>query len=106
MEVHAGQKASTMTQAMAHNISTVERDLDMLEEVLKARKDFVALETVLHAHEHLRRAYANLLTQFGLEVANEVQDHEGHNPEHVGQERSFVAQAHHDAQLGRKFMTR
>lgn len=106
MEVRPGQRTSTIAQAMAHNTSTILGDLDMLEELLKARKDTESLETVLAAHEHLRRAYAILLAQFGMEVANETMDHEGHLPHENGHERSFVAQAHDDAKLARRYMTR
>jgi hypothetical protein len=106
MEVRVGQKTSTIAQAMFHNTYTLLGDLDMLLEVLKARKDHDSLETVNAVHEHIKRASALLLTQFGMEVANETQDHEGHNPDEHGHERSFVETAHHDAQLARRYMTR
>lgn len=109
MEVRAGQKSSTIAQAVAHNTSTIERDLDMFEELLKARQDHESLAMVQHAHNHLKSAYAALLLQFGTEVAIEVQDDKGHVHTHDaqnGQERSFVEQAHHDASLARRFETR
>jgi hypothetical protein len=116
MEVRQGQQSSTIAQAMAHNVSTVERDLDMFELLLKARGDSVSLATVTEAHEHLRKAYAGLLMQFGIEVAEEVRN--GHSHTHLtdashvlnsdikGNERSFIETAHHDANLARRFETR
>jgi thiamine monophosphate synthase len=116
MEVRNGQHSSTIAQAMAHNVSTVERDLDMFELLLKARKDDESLATVIEAHDHLRKAYAGLLMQFGIELAEEVQN--GHSHAHLhdasnaldldirGQERSFIETAHHDASLARRFETR
>lgn len=107
MEVRAGQKSSTIAQAMAHNTSTIERDLDMFEKLLEARGQLEMLSDVRHAHDHLRKAYAGFLEVFGIEIAAEVQDSEGHvhNHDH-GNERTLVEVAHHDATLGRKYMTR
>lgn len=107
MEVRPGQAASTIAQAMAHNTSTVERDMDMFEELLKARGDFESLRTIVQAHGKLREAYAILLMQFGIEVGREVQNGKGHMHSHDhGNERSLVEQAHHDAGLARHFETR
>jgi|ERR1043166_5310238 len=123
MEVRPGQKSSTIAQAMAHNVSTIERDMDMFEELLKAREDFESLDTVQEAHLMLKRAYANLLMQFGIEVAKEIEgNHIAHLHSHEsgevhshdnsaekhdhGTERTFIEQAHHDAQLARKYETR
>lgn len=110
MEVRPGQRSSTIAQAMAHNTSTIERDMDMFEKLLEARKDYDSLATVQHAHSHLREAYAGLLAQFAYEVTEEVQN--GHDTPHThdhdenGNERTFVEQAHHDAQLARRYETR
>ena len=109
MEVRSGQRSSTIAQAMAHNTNTIVGDLDMLLKLLEARKDRDSLVAVERAQSYLARAYAILLTQFGMEVANEVEDHEGHNPDNHdehGHERTFVEQAHHDAQLARRYETR
>lgn len=129
-EVRAGQRSSTIAQAMAHNTSTVERDLDMFEKLLKARGEQELLTTVLAAHEHLRHAYAAFLDVYGEELATEVlHEHEhGNDTEHltadhehasltdlaaaieageqVGNERVLVEAEKHDAQLARKFETR
>lgn len=107
MEVRPGQHSSTIAQALAHNCSTVERDMDMFELLLQARGETDMLADMQGAHEHLRKAYATLLAQFGIEVAKAVQDSEGHvhNHDH-GNERTLVEVAHHDATLGRRYMTR
>lgn len=112
MEVRPEQRASTIAQAMAHNLSTADRDLEMFVELLRARarhdsEATVVLDSVLSAQAQVHRAYAQLLTVFGEEVAHEVSTPEGHVHDHDhGNERSLVAQAHHDATVARRFMTR
>jgi len=107
MEVRPGQHSSTIAQALAHNVSTVERDMDMFELLVSARGDTGMLGDLQHAHDHLRKSYATLLAVFGIEVAKAVQDGDGHLHDHDhGNERSLVEQAHHDATLARKFETR
>ena len=112
MEVRPEQRASTIAQAMAHNVSTIDRDLEMFVELLRARVHHdpdatAALDSVLSAQRQMHRAYAQLLTVFGEEVAREVATPEGHVHDHDhGHERSLVEQAHHDAGLARRFMTR
>jgi hypothetical protein len=107
MEVRPSQRASTIAQALAHNASTLDRDLDMFIEVLSVRKDFETLASVQAAQAEVHRAYANLLEIFGEEVAGEVADSDGHLPaDDHGHERTFVGQAHHDAGLARRFETR
>lgn len=106
MEVRAGQRRSTMVQAMAHNTSTVDRDLDMLVEIMK-RRGGVLLEPIEQAQDHIHQAYAGLLAAFGEAVAAEATDPEGHVHDHDhGQERTLVEQAQHDAELARRFETR
>ncbi len=107
MEVRPGQHSSTIAQALAHNVSTVERDMDMFELLVEARGDAAMLADLHGAHDHLRKAYATLLATFGIEVAKAVQDGEGHLHTHEhGNERTLVETAHHDAGLARKFETR
>lgn len=106
MEVRAGQKTSTVAQAMAHNTSTIERDLDMFRKLLEARKEGEHLALVERAQKLLNEAYSIFLEQFGEFVAEEVNpDNHTHDHDH-GHERTFVEQAHHDAQLARRFETR
>jgi hypothetical protein len=107
MEVRPGQRSSTIAQAMAHNTSTVERDLDMFVPLLKARGELELLAQINRAHEHLKQAYAGFLAVYAEEVAAEVQSPEGHVHTHDhGNERSLVEVAHHDAGLARRFETR
>lgn len=107
MEVRAGQHASTIAQALAHNLSTVDRDFDMFRELLTARGDTATLDQVDRAQELTHRAYANMLAVFGQELAAAEADPAGHyDHDQHGHERSFVEAAHHDAGLARKFETR
>lgn len=108
MEVRPGQHAATIAQAMAHNTSTIDRDLDMFRELLEARNDRVTLGSVEQAQELIHRGYAILLDLFGEELAAAEMDAAGHLPhahEH-GAERSFAEVAHADAGLARRFETR
>lgn len=106
MEVRPGQRSSTIAQAMAHNLSTIERDLDMFRPLLEARGETELLTEIEQGHEHMKRAYACFLNVFTIEVKTEV--HSGHDHEHHDHagERTLVEQAHLDAQLGRRYMTR
>lgn len=109
MEVRAGQQLATMVQACAHNTNTIIGDLDLLTAVLNGRGDTDALATLDLARDRLRRAYADFLGLFEVEVGRQVQDADGHvhgHDEPVGNERSLVEAAHHDARLARRFETR
>lgn len=96
MEIHDHAHRNTMIQAIAHNLSTVDRDLDMLVEVGNAREDH---ELALWAHNlqvAVHRAYADALTEFGISLANHVQDDEGHIPvgnEQIGHHRATIIEA-------------
>lgn len=105
MEVRPGQHASTIAQAMAHNASTLDRDLDMFKALLASRGDLATHQAVADAQVRVNAAYEALLDIFQQEIlAHEANlDHE-HEP--VGNERSLVEQAHHDAELARRFETR
>jgi hypothetical protein len=107
MEVRAGQHASTIAQAMAHNASTLDRDLDMFKALLNARDDVETLNMVIAAQRLIHRAYGTLLDIFEEEIhAHEHEANLDHEHEPVGNERSLVEQAHHDAELARRFETR
>jgi hypothetical protein len=54
MEVRVGQKTSTIAQAMFHNTYTLLGDLDMLLEVLKARKDHDSLAGICSPSHPIR----------------------------------------------------
>lgn len=104
MEVRPGQHTSTIAQAMAHNTSTIERDLDMFRKLLEARADGAHLAMVEVAQDYIHRAYAILLGQYGEFVAESP--HVDHDHEHGSERRTFVEQAHHDARLARRYETR
>jgi hypothetical protein len=109
MEIHAGQRLSTMAQACAHNTNTIIGDLDLLEAVLNGRHDHDALAALEQARQRLGEAYAGFLGLFQVEVGRTVQDDHGHVHDHdhpVGNERTLVDQAHHDATLARRYETR
>lgn len=107
MEMRPGQRTSTMVQATAHNLSTVDRDLDMLVKIMEARGG-VLLEPVQHIADLAGHTYDLALSAFALAVENEHRnpDDHVHDHDHPGEERTLVEQAHHDAELGRRFMTR
>lgn len=73
MEVRKGQQSATMAQAMAHNLSTVERDLEMFAEVLRARNDGRGHELVGALQVEVEHAYRVALALF----ADELADHAG-----------------------------
>ena len=106
MEVRPGQRSSTIAQAMAHNTSTVERDLDMFKPLLAARGEHELLAKVERAHTALKEAYTEFLSVFVTEVYDEVHIHGDVDHHDHGEERNVVAQAHHDAQLARRYETR
>ncbi|MGH7487136.1 MAG: hypothetical protein ACREMY_16265 [bacterium] len=88
MEVRPGQHRSTIAQACAHNISTIERDMDMFEALLRAEdagRD--VMEDVTVAHAALKVAYDKLLGCFEAELTHDVLSgryaSEAHGHEHV-----------------------
>jgi hypothetical protein len=112
MSVRVGQRSSTIAQACAHNTSTIERDVDMFYKLLRARGEHGRADSLLVAQSQLKRAYANLLELFGEFVSDEEVSTPALKHPHVddghplGHERSLVEQAHHDAQVSRRFLTR
>jgi hypothetical protein len=89
---------------MAHNTSTVDRDLDMFKALLTARGDLATLATIQAAQDAIHGAYETLLSVFETEIGEHESgvDHEHYH----GGERSFDEIAHHDAQLARRYETR
>lgn len=107
MEVRPGQHSSTISQACAHNVSTVDRDLDMFEKVLEARGETEVLEGIRKLHSDLHDCYTGLLAVFGDEVEKEVAAWDKNVPHEYGNERrDLIGQEHHDAELARRFETR
>lgn len=95
MEVRPGQRSSTIAQAMAHNLSTIERDLDMFKPLLEARGEHELLATVEAGHEAMKVAYARFLDCFIHEIQRDVaHGHDHADADHLhGNERENVT--HH-----------
>lgn len=112
MEVRAGQRASTIAQACAHNTKTVCGDIEMFRELLMRRHEHEMVRALDHARDELDRAFAGLLEMFGEFASREEADHGVHftaddKHGHDGtQERSFIETAHRDAVLARPSETR
>jgi len=92
MEIHEDATRSAMIQAIAHNLSTIDRDLDMLVELGNARKDLELVEWANRTQTRVHRAYADSLMEFGMSLAELTMDPQGHIP-HVhdnhGNERNL-----------------
>lgn len=82
MEVRAGQRSSTIAQAMAHNVETVRGDIKMFREVLERRGENERIVALNRAAENLDRAYADFLELFGEFVAEEEAERGQHFSEH------------------------
>lgn len=93
MEIHEESTRSAMIQAIAHNLSTIDRDLDMLRKVAESRKDLDLLQWAESLQDTVHREYADALMEFGLSIAEVLEDPNGHMP-HVhdihGNERQFA----------------
>lgn len=136
MEIRAGQRASTIAQAMAHNTATVMGDVTMFRELLERRDEGEMIRALDRAEGELQRAFAVYLEMFGEFAKREEDEHgqhftanehdgadgtaerdqDGHqdHPQgheagtehHHGHPRTFIEQAHHDATLARRYETR
>lgn len=98
MEVRAGQRSSTIAQACAHNVTTVERDADMFVGLLVGRGELERAKGVTRAQAHLVAAYADLLELFG-EFANEEEDELGRH--YSADDAPGADGTHEHADLGR-----
>ena len=105
MEVRAGQHNTTIAQALAHNLYTSIGDLEMFITKLSAENDTNTVHLVTHELDNVKRAYAGMLAVFGMELAEHFHGPHQHD-ENVGNERTFIEQAHHDATLARRYETR
>ncbi|SRR6266480_563278 len=106
MEIHAHSERTTMVQAIAHNLSTIDRDLDMLREVAHARQDTDLLDFAETVQRRVQGAYAEALAEFGIEVAKVASDHEGHVHGETGSERTFVEIVNNATKAARRAETR
>lgn len=87
MEIHEHAANATMAQAMAHNLSTADRDADMLVKVFTARHDYAGVRAVQSAQAKVHAAYAEMLELFGEYAAQASMDSAGHV--HHGSERTI-----------------
>jgi hypothetical protein len=92
MEVRPGQHAATIAQAMAHNVSTIQRDLEMFKPLLKARGETLTLAKVDVANRYMTEAYELFLEVFASEVTNQVAS--GDIADDAGSERVSTADEH------------
>ncbi len=86
MEIHEHASKSSMIQAIAHNLSTVDSDLDMLRKVAESRKDHEMVNWVDSLQKKVHAAYADALSEFGMSLADVVMDQNGHMPHTHGNE--------------------
>lgn len=77
MEVNSFQATDVILQAMAHNASTIDRDCDMVTEVLKARNEDKKLVCVNRFQTLIHEAYALMLAEYGIAVAEYTKTDEG-----------------------------
>jgi hypothetical protein len=71
MQVKAHAHLETMAQAMTHNASTMERDIEMLETVLRARGEHEPIADCAEAKRAIHRAYSIFQALFEREMARE-----------------------------------
>jgi predicted DNA-binding ribbon-helix-helix protein len=86
MEMNPDQHAAVMYQAIAHNLSTVDRDIDLLVKIAEQRKDITSaqLVSVIDGQRRAHDAYATFLALFGEAVGDYVADDAGHVHDHDG----------------------
>jgi len=69
MEVNADQKTDVMLQGVAHNASTIDRDMDMVLRVLDARGEHEKVAACARFQRLIHEAYALMLEEYGVSVA-------------------------------------
>lgn len=104
MEIHDKAAKITMVQAVTHNLSTVDRDLDMLVKLAESRKDDKLHSWAVTMQNAVHGAYAYGLTEFGLLAASAASDHNGHV--HVGNERNIIEVVNNATKAAKKDETR
>lgn len=80
MEMNPEQHQAVMFQAIAHNLSTVDRDVDLLIATLSGRSDITPeqLASVKLGQEEAHRAYANFLALYTEACGAYAADENGH----------------------------
>lgn len=90
LEIKHGQKATTVAQAVAHNLSTNERDLDFLRVYDAHYRKGANLEAINRASMHLHAAYRIALKYWECtmgDCTSVLDDYPTDEPPH--QERAF-----------------
>jgi len=106
MEVNAFQDTDVILQAFAHNASTIDRDCDMARELLKARKQNDKLFALEVFQGLIHRAYALMLEEYGIAVAEATMDQKGH-VHLVGNEKtSIMEEIRRSTEEAHKYETR
>ncbi len=106
MEISPKFETDEILQAMAHNTSTIDRDCDMVRELLKARKQHNALFALEVFQGLIHRAYALMLEEYGIAVAEVTMDQKGH-VHLVGNEKtSIMAEIRRSTEEAHKYETR
>lgn len=72
MEIHPGQHACTMVQALLHNSSTVVNDMNMLIPLMDARGELSLVEKVEEVRNDLEEVCEKLLQIYADELVHEV----------------------------------
>jgi hypothetical protein len=106
MEIHPKAHRSTMVQAIAHNLSTIDRDLDMLYHVAVSRNDHNLTDFAVSVQAKVNRAYAEALDEFGIEAASLASDEEGHIHREPGNERTIEQTVNSATKAAKKDETR
>lgn len=110
MEIRPGQHASTIAQAVAHNLSTIDRDCDMFVATLDAQGRPQDAQQVRELQAAIHGNYSAALSLFAHEVREDLEHWhtatDDHTHDHHGNERSLAAIVHADAVLARPFETR
>lgn len=75
MEVRPGQRTSTIVQAFAHNLKTIESDIEMLRPLLRARGETEVCDDLDVAYDNMHHLYEHLLHIFGTALRNDVAKH-------------------------------
>lgn len=77
MEVSPTFATDAILQAMAHNTSTIDRDMDMVRHVLKARGEMEKLAAAERFQHLIHEAYALMLAEYGMAVAEVSMEKDG-----------------------------
>lgn len=100
MEVSPTFATDAILQAMAHNTSTIDRDMDMVKHVLKARGEMEKLAAAERFQNLIHEAYALMLGEYGMAVAEVSMEKDGrilhgHREAHSSDEKFGMEKSPH-----------